>query len=113
MAEGDDEKTKCKEDWLRQELRANRTLMTGLLQWGVAVLAAVQLNLYYIRRDVTRHLVERGRLKADELLPFTRWLTGTIFLMMLAYIFTSYMRTTIERHANYRKQLLIVSPTYS
>lgn len=60
----DDEadRQKAKEDWLRQELRAHRTLGISQIQWGVTVLAAVGLNLYYIRRDVTKHLVDLGAL---------------------------------------------------
>ena len=59
----DDDALKTKEDWLRQELRASRTLLTSILQWGVAVLSVVELKLYDIRREVTKHqrLVQRQR----------------------------------------------------
>jgi hypothetical protein len=104
---------KTKEDWLRQELRANRTLMTGLLQWGVGIIAAVQLNLYYLRMAVVKHLVELKQLQPDELLPLPRWAMGTLFLVLLAYIFSSYMRRLVDRHVIYRTQLQSMSPSYS
>src|SRR4051812_23862030 len=96
---------KTKEDWLRQELRASRTLFASQLQWGVTVLAAVELNLYYVRRDVARYLIELGALKPNELLPITRWLIGTTFLLMLAGIFARYTKRTIRHHVDYRQQL--------
>ena len=104
---------KTKEDWLRQELRSSRTLMTSLMQWGVAVLAAVESNLYYVRMSVMRHLFDADRLKVDELLPFPRWLIGTLFLSLLAYIFSQYTKRTVLHHLAYRKQLLSMTPSYS
>jgi hypothetical protein len=108
------EQDKAKEKWLRQELRVNRTQMFGLLQWGVTVLAAAELNLYYIRRDVTKHLVELNALKPDELLPFARWAVGgTGLLIILATVFSMYMKRAVDRHVLYRQQLMDMSPNYS
>lgn len=104
---------KTREDWLRQELRASRTLFASQLQWGVTVLAAVELNLYYVRRDVARYLIELGALKPNELLPITRWLIGTAFLIMLAGIFARYTKRTTMHHRDYRRQLLDMKPSYS
>ncbi|MCF7966675.1 MAG: hypothetical protein K9L79_14225 [Methylobacter tundripaludum] len=104
---------KTKEDWLRQEIRASRTLATSLLQWGITVLAAVELNLYYVRRDVMKHLLDAGKLKVDELLPFPRWLIGTLLLSLLAYIFSQYMKRTVLHHVAYRTQLVSMAPSYS
>jgi hypothetical protein len=108
-----DEKLKIKEQWLREEIRADRTLMTSVLQWGVAVLAAVQLNLYGIRHDAAAHMVTAGVLRAGEILPLFRWVIGTLFLTMLAAIFSGYMTRAAHRHRNNRKQLVAMSPNYS
>jgi hypothetical protein len=107
------EQAKVKEEWLREELRAVRTRMLGLLQWGVTVLAAAELNLYYIRRDATKHLVEQRVLQPNELLPFLRWFTGTLLLIILACVFSTYMRRQVHRLIAYRKQLLGMNPSYS
>jgi len=104
---------KTTEDWLRQELRADRTLMTGLMQWGVGIMAAIQLNLYYIRRDAAKHLVDLKKLQPDQLLPFGRWVCGTLLLVLLAYIFSSYMKRIIVRHVGHRKQLENGASSYS
>jgi hypothetical protein len=108
-----DDKQKAKEDWLRQELRANRTLAISQIQWGVTVLAGVELNLFYIRQDVTKHLVELGVLKPGELPPLLRWSMGTFLLLILASIFTTYLNRTIRHHVECRKQLLAMNPSYS
>jgi hypothetical protein len=68
-----DEKNKTKEMWLREEFRVSRTQMLTLVNWGVTVLAAAEVNLFYIRREVTKYLVEQKFLQPDELLPFSRW----------------------------------------
>src|SRR6185295_13031985 len=79
-----EEQTKTKEEWLRSEVRATISQIFVLLQWGVAVLAATELNLYYIRRDITKHLVKQNVIQPHELLPFFRWFVGTLLLTLLA-----------------------------
>jgi hypothetical protein len=86
--------------------------MLSLAQWGATVLAAAELNLYYIRRDVTKHLVEMKRLQPAELLPLGRWLVGTVFLIVVASVFAGYMRRLASRHRIYRQQL-DAAPNYS
>ena len=104
---------KTKEEWLRQELRASRALLVNLMQWGVAILAAVEVSLYYVRQDATAHLRDLGRLNADELLPILWWSIGALFLFMLAYIFARYTDRVAKHHAHYRAQLVSMTPTYS
>jgi hypothetical protein len=104
---------KMREQWLREELRAARTLLVSQMQWGMTVLAAVGLNLYYIRKDAKLHLVEQKLLKANELLPFFRWFIGTVFLLILASVFASAMRRVALHHRAYRTQLREMNPSYS
>jgi len=108
-----DEQVKTKEEWLRNEVRATRTQIFVLLQWGVAVLAAAELNLYYIRRDITKHLVEQNVIQPNQLLPFPRWFVGTLLLILLAAIFSFYMRRLVIHHVSYRKQLTDMETSYS
>jgi hypothetical protein len=106
-------KVKIREQWLREELRASRTLITSLMQWGLTVLAAVALNLYYIRKDVHTHLVSSNIIQANEILPITRWLLGTAFLTLLAAVFTSYGNRFSAHHGHYRQLLLDMNGGYS
>jgi len=107
------DQAKIREKWLREELRANRTLLLGLLQWGVTVLAAVETSLYYVRRDATKHLIDLGQLKPEQPLPLLRWGLGTVFLTILAYIFFRLTDYVVQRHGFYRDQLITMSPSYS
>lgn len=69
--------------------------------------------MYDIRREATKHLVEQHKLTSDQLLPLHRWAIGTLFLVMLAWIFTQYMRRAASHHVEYRKQLIDMSPSFS
>lgn len=104
---------RCKEQWLRQELRASRRLIVNLLSWGVTVLAASELNLYYVRRDIREHLIRLGVIQSSELLPFLRWFLGTAFLLGLAYIFSKYLQRVVQRHEMYRVQLQAMPHSFS
>jgi hypothetical protein len=104
---------KTKEQWLREELRATRTLIHNQMQWGVTVLTAAALNLYYIRKDAKAHLVEQKLLLPNELLPFFRWIIGTVFLLVVASVFASTMRRVALHLQAYRKQLRAMEPSYS
>lgn len=108
-----DDQLKTREQWIREELRAVRTLLQSQMQWGITVLAAVGLNLYYIRKDAKIHLVEQKVLQANELLPFFRWIIGTVFLVVLAAVFASAMRRVSLHHWAYRTQLRDMNGGYS
>lgn len=108
-----EEKLRWTEQWLREEIRANGIQMLGILQWGVTVLAGIETSLYYLRRDVTNHLVALKQIQGDQLLPFPRWVVGTIFLTIIASIFAWLLRYVVKRHVSYRKKLLEISPMFS
>jgi len=104
---------KTKEDWLRQELRATRALLVSLMQWGISVLALLDVIRYYVRQDVTAHLREIGRLNAGDLLPLSRWSIGTLLLLIVAYLFDRYSQRVALHHNHYRSQLVSMTPTYT
>jgi len=104
---------KTKEQWLREELRSTRTIILNQMQWGITILAAVSLNLYYIRRDAKLNLVQHKVLLESDQLPFLRWMLGSIFLLIIASIFASATRRITLHHQAYRKQLYDMSPSYS
>jgi hypothetical protein len=110
---GDEEKLKCKEQWLRDELRAARTLLVSQMQWGITVLAAVEINLYYIRRDAKAYLIEQNIINTNESFPLVRWLVGTSFLLVLAFVFSRVMKRASDHHRAYRTQLVNLNGGYS
>ncbi len=97
---------KMKEQWLREELRSTRSLMNSTIHWGVAVLTAASLNLFYLRRDV------RGQLNIDYV-PFKHWIIGTIFLFVLSCVFYSVLRRHRERFRHHRTRLSEMHGGYS
>ena len=107
------ERLRVKEQWLREEIRANRTLMLSLFQWGLAVLAAIETCLYYVRRDVSNNLALHGALPPYGTVPPGRWFVGTTILIIVAAIFCSMAKYMINRHVAYRTQLLTLSPSFS
>src|SRR3989442_7037309 len=113
MSMDPDEKLRWTEGWLREEIRANRVQMLGIMQWGVTVLAGVETSLYYLRRDVTKHLVAVHQLKEDQLLPSGRWFVGTVFLTIIAITFCIILSYAIRRHVSYRRKLIEVAARFS
>lgn len=109
----EEDKLKCKEQWLREELRAARTLLTSWMQWGITVLAAIWINIYYIRRDAGAHLVEQKIINANEPLPLTRWLIGTFGLFVIAFVFAVVTNRAAGHHRAYRNLLVTLKGGYS
>jgi hypothetical protein len=107
------EKLKLKEQWLRQEIRANRTLMLGLFQWGLTVLVGMETCMYYIRRDVATNLALHGSLPANGTIPPVRWFVGSVVLAIVAFLFCSMNRYLIQRQVAYRTQLIAMVPSFS
>lgn len=109
----DADQTKMREQWLREEIRACRTLCHNQVQWGVTLLSVISINIYYIRRDIRTHLVENDQIVNNEMFPLARWLIGTAMLLFVAFIFSSFLDRTIKHLVNYRKQLRALDGGYS
>jgi hypothetical protein len=100
------ERIKTKERWLRDEIRASRQIILGVMKWGVTVLTATGALLYYIRRDVANRMFTMHTLPQYGTVPPARWLVGTAFLAMIAFIYCIMTRYVVKRHVGYRSQLL-------
>src|ERR1700687_4079843 len=50
-----DEKLKCKEQWLREELRTAQSLYLKCIITGLTSLAVVMFNIYSVRKDMQSH----------------------------------------------------------
>jgi len=101
------------EKWLREEVRDSRKILLSLYKWGVTVLAGLESSLYFVRRDAANHLDKIHALPAYGTVPLGRWLAGTGFLTMIAFIFCHLVSYTIRRHVGYRSQLIGMKPSYS
>jgi len=113
LAMTDVERLRKREQWLREEIRAMRKLIQGQSQWGITVLAVLELNLYYIRKDAHAYLVAQHRIAENQLLPFSRWAIGTVFLAVLASLFVSIQRRFVAHHQFYRRELASMNGGYS
>lgn len=108
-----DDQTKTKEQWLREELRATRSLLLHQMFWGATALAAAAINIYYIRIAARVDLIKAGALTADEPPPFGRWVIGTFYLCLLAAVFIAINRQVGKQHIGYRRQLIEMNGGYS
>lgn len=98
---------KTKDQILREEIRHVRDLILRLIQWGVTVLIAIMTATYYIRKDILYRLMETEKLpKNTVFLPWGIYGIGTIFLTIVAIIFSLITFVSINRFNNYKNQLL-------
>jgi|SRR5450631_3358170 hypothetical protein len=93
------------EQILREEIRSIREMYFRMIQWGVTVLTAGLTIVFYGRRAFRDDFVDAGALKVGQQLPFKYYIVGTIFLAMIAFIFSVLTITAIKRLASYRRQL--------
>lgn len=108
-----DDQIKMREQWLREELRATRNLLQHHMSWGITALAAVALNIYYIRIAARTNLISIGTLAPNEAPPFGRWIIGTLYLCLLAAVFIAITRRVARQHVVYRRQLIAMEGGYS
>lgn len=95
-----------KEKLLWEELRDLRDVALRLLQWGVTVLASLQTAIFFLRKDVYERMLASKELTPDHHLPWNRYLVGTVFLFILASIFTYLLILVGNRYRKLREQLV-------
>src|ERR1041384_3775063 len=105
----DVDQLRVKEEWLREEIRAGRTIMLTMLRWGITLQTAFEAALYFIRHDV----MVRQSLPPNQPFPFLRWIVGTGVQFFLAFVFWKFTSYTMKTHVNYRKQLVAMNPSFS
>ncbi|MHB8270305.1 hypothetical protein [Bradyrhizobium sp.] len=91
---------------LREEIRALRELWMRILQWGVTVMIAAGSIIFYARRAIKEDFTVAGKLKLGEPLPLTHHLIGTVFLILLAYVFSVLSGLASRRYRSYFDQLI-------
>jgi hypothetical protein len=91
---------------LREEVRALRELWMRILQWGVTVMIAAGSIIFYARRAIKEDFVAAGKLNPGEPLPPKFYLIGTVFLILLAYVFSVLSGLASRRYRSYFDQLI-------
>jgi ABC-type phosphate transport system permease subunit len=104
---------KTREQWLRDEVMHHRALLFSLIQWGMALLLAVESALYFARRDIAQGLAGKQFVVPAQELTFGRWFFGTLLLIVIAALFSVLMLNLIKRYVSYREKLNEVASLYS
>jgi hypothetical protein len=95
-----------KERLLWAELRDIRGASFKMLQWGVTVLAALQTAIFFLRKDVYEGMLARKELQPSGQLPLSRYLAGTVLLLIVAGICSYLVVLTGVRYRKIRQQLI-------
>jgi hypothetical protein len=90
---------------LREEIRSIRELWMRILQWGITVITGAGTVVFYARRAIRQDMVDSHVLKLGEPLPFKVYIIGTVFLLLLAFIFTELSKLASSRYRSYVGQL--------
>jgi len=84
---------------IRSEIVAIQEERLRLFQIGISLLTALEVALFYIRRDIHDHL----GLLVTQPLPFNRFIVGTGVLTIIASIFSALMVAISMRNQSLRK----------
>jgi hypothetical protein len=93
------------ESTLREEIRSIRELWMRILQWGITVITGASTITFYARRSIKEDLVASKILNLGDPLPLKTYFIGTVFLLLLAYIFFKLSDTAGHRYRTYVGQL--------
>jgi len=102
----DAEKLARREEILWEELRNVRDLMFRILQWGVTVLASLQMAILFLRKEIKESMVGSGSLKAYDSLPIERYFIGTVFLLVVSLICCYLVARAANRYRSIKEQLM-------
>jgi hypothetical protein len=97
---------KSKEELLSEEVRTATTSLHTVLQWGLTVMVSFQTALFFVRREILTSDIEAGRLPKGSQLPMGRWILGTLFLLVLATIFSRLSARAAAQYRHYKEQLI-------
>src|ERR1700719_2974825 len=80
---------KTREQWLRDEVKNHRALLLSLIQWGMALLLAVESALYFIRQEVAQGLTGEQFIVPAKVLSWGQWFYGTSLQITIALLFSA------------------------
>jgi hypothetical protein len=94
-----------REKMIREELHHFREVSLRVSQWGVTVLASIETVLFFQRKDIYDRLILSGAITRGQPLPFSRYVVGTAFLVLVALAFTIITLTAGKRYRFYASLL--------
>jgi hypothetical protein len=97
---------KSKEQMLREEVRFYVDIVQKYMQWGLTLLVTLQTAIFFVRRDLAQTYVDAGILRKGQELPYYRYLIGTFFLLLLAFILWRFTNRATEQYRHYKTQLV-------
>jgi hypothetical protein len=97
---------KSKEELLSEEVRTAADLTVKVQQWGVTLMVTLQTSPFFVRRDIVQGLVVSKKLKEGAELPWHRYLIGTVFLVIVAYILSRFNQRMAAQYRHYKQQLI-------
>lgn len=97
--------SKSKEELLREETHFFADLNQKYNQWALTVMVSLQTAIFFVRRELVQTYVDAGLLKKGNELFYRRYLIGTVFLLVAAYVFHRFSRRAAEQYRYYKSQL--------
>jgi hypothetical protein len=97
---------KSQEELLSEEVRAAADVGTRMLQWGVTLMITLQTALFFVRQDILKRYVEARKVPMGSELPFSRYLMGTTFLLIVALVLAKLTARSMDQYRNYKGQLM-------
>ena len=101
--------SKSKEELLREEVHFFADLNQKYNQWALTVLASLDTAILFVRHELIQTYVDAGLLKKGDELFYRRYLIGTAFLLIGAYVFHKFSRRAAEQYRYYKTQLVASS----
>jgi hypothetical protein len=98
--------TKSKEEILRDEVHFYSDMNQKYVQWGLTVMVSIQTAIFFLRRELLQTYVDAGLLQKGQELFYRRYLIGTAFLLLAAYVLHRFSRRVTEQYRHYKEQLL-------
>jgi NADH:ubiquinone oxidoreductase subunit 3 (subunit A) len=98
-------RTKSNEEVIREELRVIFDGYMKVWQTAMAMLPALMIALYWLRKEVSEKFVVAGKMKPGEILPIEIFLVGTLFLLLIGILFCLILGVIGKRYKYYRAQL--------
>lgn len=97
---------RTKEQMLREEVRFYADSIQKYLQWGLTVMVTLQTAIFFVRRDLASTYIDAGILQKGQELPYYRYLVGTAFLFLVAFILWRFTSRVTDQYRHYKNQLL-------
>lgn len=94
------------EEILREEVRFYAKMGQRNMQWGVTLMISLQTALFFARQDLIRNGVVVLTASGGHEVPAYRYLMGTTFLAVCAFVVSKFSSRTANQYRHYKNQLV-------